>query len=138
LSRQKNTTVLLGTVVDVDPVSKRVLLADGASLPYDSLIVAAGSQSSYFGHENWREWAPGLKSIEEATHIRHKILYAFEVAERIADPVQRRNWLRFVIVGGGCLDSAHFSLGHHVDYARKVQHGSAEPCTLCLRNRLEL
>ena len=101
LSHQKNTTVLLGTVVDVDPVSKRVLLADGASLPYDSLIVAAGSQSSYFGHENWREWAPGLKSIEEATHIRHKILYAFEVAERIADPVQRRNWLRFVIVGAG-------------------------------------
>jgi NADH dehydrogenase len=101
LSRQKNTRVLLGNVEDVDPVSKRVSLADGASLPYDSLIVAAGSQSFYFGHEEWREWAPGLKSIEEATNIRHKILYAFEVAERIADPVQRRDWLKFVIVGAG-------------------------------------
>src|SRR5207253_2697188 len=73
LSHQKNTRVLLGTVTDIDPVSKRVLLADGASLPYDSLIVAAGSQSSYYGHQEWREWAPSLKSIEEATSVRHKI-----------------------------------------------------------------
>ena len=101
LSGQKNTRVLLGTVEDVDPMSKRVLLADGASLPYDSLIVAAGSQSSYYGHDEWREWAPSLKSIEEATSVRHKILYAFEVAERISDPDQRRAWLTFVIVGAG-------------------------------------
>ncbi len=76
-------------------------LADGAVLPYDSLIVATGSQTSYFGHNEWQEWAPGLKSIEEATTIRHKILYAFEVAERILDPEQRRAWLTFVIVGAG-------------------------------------
>src|SRR5258705_11442731 len=57
LSRQKNTRVLLGTVSDVDPDSKQVTLADGAKLSYDSLIVAAGSQSSYFGHDEWREWA---------------------------------------------------------------------------------
>lgn len=101
LSRQKNTRVLLGTVVDVDPESKRVLLEDGEALPYDSLIVAAGSQTSYFGHNEWEEWAPGLKSIEEATTIRHKILYAFEVAERLSDPVQRSAWLTFVIVGAG-------------------------------------
>ena len=101
LSRQRNTRVLLGTVVDVDPESKRVLLADGAILDYDSLIVAAGSETSYFGHHEWQEWAPGLKSIEEATTIRHKILYAFEVAERISDPEQRRAWLTFVIVGAG-------------------------------------
>src|SRR6266704_3184288 len=101
LSHQKNTRVLLGTVTDIDPISRRVLLADGASLPYDSLIVAAGSQSSYYGHEEWREWAPSLKSIEEATSVRHKILYAFEVAERIPDPDQRRPWLTFVIVGAG-------------------------------------
>ena len=82
LSRQKNTRVLLGEVVDLDPVSKRVVLADGASFEYDSLIVAAGSQTFYYGHDAWREWAPGMKSIEEATNIRHKILYAFEVAER--------------------------------------------------------
>jgi len=101
LSRQKNTRVWLGTVVDIDPDSKRVFLADGAVVPYDSLIVAAGSQTSYFGHNEWQEWAPGMKSVEEATAIRHKILYAFEVAERLSDPVQRRAWLTFVIVGAG-------------------------------------
>jgi NADH dehydrogenase len=101
LSRQKNTRVWLGTVVDIDPDSKRVFLADGAAVPYDSLIVAAGSQTSYFGHNEWQEWAPGMKSVEEATAIRHKILYAFEVAERLSDPVQRRAWLTFVIVGAG-------------------------------------
>jgi NADH:ubiquinone reductase (H+-translocating) len=100
-SRQKNTRVLLGEVVDLDPVSKRVMLADGATFEYDSLIVAAGSQTFYYGHDAWREWAPGMKSIEEATNIRHKILYAFEVAERLSDPVQRRAWLTFVIVGAG-------------------------------------
>jgi NADH dehydrogenase len=101
LSGRKNTRVLLGTVTDVDPDSKQVILEDGAALPYDSLILAAGSQSFYFGHSDWQEWAPGLKSIEEAITIRHKILYAFEVAERISDPVQRRAWLTFVIVGAG-------------------------------------
>src|SRR5260221_10362165 len=101
LSGQKNTSVLLGTVVDVDPESKHVTLQDGAVLQYDSLMVATGSQTSYFGHNEWQEWAPGLKSIEEATTIRHKILYAFEVAERISDPAQRRAWLTFVIVGAG-------------------------------------
>src|SRR6266478_4259898 len=101
LSRQKNTRVLMGEVVDLDPVARRIVLADGATFEYDSLIVAAGSQTSYYGHDLWREWAPGMKSVEEATNIRHKILYAFEVAERLTDPVQRRAWLRFVIVGAG-------------------------------------
>jgi NADH dehydrogenase len=101
LSKQKNTRVLLGTVVDVDPESKRVLLEDGAFLPYDSLIVATGSQTSYFGHNEWRAWAAGLKTVEEATTIRHKILYAFEVAERARDAEQRRAWLTFAIVGAG-------------------------------------
>jgi NADH dehydrogenase len=101
LSRQKNTRVWLGTVVDIDPDSKRVFLADGTIVPFDSLIVAAGSQTSYFGRNEWQEWAPGMKSVEEATAIRHKILYAFEVAERLSDPEQRRAWLTFVIVGAG-------------------------------------
>jgi NADH:ubiquinone reductase (H+-translocating) len=87
--------------VDIDPDSKRVFLADGTIVPYDSLIVAAGSQTSYFGHNDWQEWAPGLNRVEEATVIRHKILYAFEVAERISDTKQRRSWLTFVIVGAG-------------------------------------
>jgi len=101
LSKQKNTRVLLGDVVDIDPAAKRVQLADGASFEYDSLIVAAGSQTSYFGHNEWKQWAPGLKSVEEATTIRHKILYAFEVAERLDDAAQRSAWLTFVIVGAG-------------------------------------
>jgi NADH:ubiquinone reductase (H+-translocating) len=101
LSRQKNTRVLLGEVIDVDPVAKRVVLADGASFEYDSLIVAAGSQTSYYGHDGWQHWAPGLKSLEEAIDIRHKILYAFEVAERVPDQEMRRAWLTFTIVGAG-------------------------------------
>jgi NADH:ubiquinone reductase (H+-translocating) len=101
LGRQRNTRVLLGQMVDLDPKAKRVLLADGASLEYDSLVIAVGSQTSYFGHDAWREWAPGLKSIDEAVNVRHKILYAFEVAERIPDPAQRQAWLTFVIVGAG-------------------------------------
>ena len=101
LSRQKNTRVLLGDVRDIDLVSKHVLLADGASFEYDSLIVAAGSQTSYYGNDVWQQWAPGLKSVEEAINIRHKILYAFEVAERLSDPAERRAWLTFVIVGAG-------------------------------------
>jgi NADH dehydrogenase len=101
LSKQKNTRVLLGSVEDVDPGAKQVFLADGAVLAYDSLIVATGSQPSYFGNDDWQQWAPGLKSVEEATVVRDKILRAFEVAERIPDPVQRRAWLTFVIVGAG-------------------------------------
>jgi NADH dehydrogenase len=101
LGRQKNTRVLLGDVVDADPATKTVRLADGAVLEYDSLIVASGSQTSYYGHDEWREWAPSLKSVEEATGVRHKIFYAFEAAERITDPADRRAWLTFVIVGAG-------------------------------------
>ncbi|HEV2982880.1 MAG TPA: FAD-dependent oxidoreductase, partial [Vicinamibacterales bacterium] len=101
LGRQRNTRVLLGQMVDLDPKGKRVLLADGASLEYDALIIGVGSQTSYFGNDAWKKWAPGLKSIDEAVTVRHKILYAFEVAERIPDPVQRQAWLTFVIVGAG-------------------------------------
>jgi NADH dehydrogenase len=101
LSRQKNVRVLLGEVVDINPAAKWIQLVDGARCEYDSLIVAAGSQLSYYGQDAWREWAPGLKGVEAATNIRNAIFYAFEVAERLADPVQRRAWLRFVIVGGG-------------------------------------
>jgi NADH dehydrogenase len=101
LGHQNNTRVWLGDVEDIDPAAKRVLLADGASVEYDFLIVAAGSQTSYYGHDEWQKWAPGLKSVEEATTLRHKILYAFEVAERIPDPAERRAWLTFTIVGAG-------------------------------------
>jgi NADH:ubiquinone reductase (H+-translocating) len=101
LSKQKNTRVLLGEAVDIDPSRKQVLLKDGSAVEYDCLIVATGSQSAYFGHDDWREWAPSLKSVEEATMIRHKILLAFEAAERTQDPEERKAWLTFVIVGAG-------------------------------------
>jgi NADH dehydrogenase len=101
LSRQKNTQVLLGEVSDIDPGPKKVQLLDGATFDYDSLIVATGSQTSYYGNDSWREWAPSLKSVEEATAIRHKILYAFERAERAASHEESRAWLTFVIVGAG-------------------------------------
>ena len=78
LSRQKNAEVLMGEAVDIDPDAKRVILRDGATLEYDSLIVATGSKTSYYGKDEWRTWAPSLKTVEEATAIRHKILYAFE------------------------------------------------------------
>jgi NADH dehydrogenase len=101
LSRQKNTQVLLGEAVDIDPDAKQVILRDGAAFPYDSLIVSTGSQTSYYGNDGWREWAPSLKSVEEATAIRHKILYAFECAERSMNEEDARSWLTFVIVGAG-------------------------------------
>ena len=101
LRKQKNTRVLLGEAVDVDPSTKEILLRDGGRVAYDWLIVATGSQSAYFGHDAWRHWAPSLKSVEEATMIRHKILLAFEAAERTHDAEERRAWLTFVIVGGG-------------------------------------
>lgn len=101
LSKQTNTRVLLGEAEDIDPLVKQVTLKDGGVLPYDSLIVATGSQSTYFGNDQWKDWAPALKSIEQATTIRHKILMAFEEAERTANADERCAWLTFVIVGAG-------------------------------------
>ncbi len=100
LRKRKNTTVLLGEVVDFDPASRRVILADGA-VNYDTLIVAAGMKNHYYGNDAWEKVAPGLKSIEDSGLIRQKIFFAFEVAEREPDPEVRRSWLTFVIVGSG-------------------------------------
>src|SRR5882724_12098363 len=101
LRRQKNTQVLLGDAADLDADGKRVLLRDGAEIPYDVLVVATGARNFYFGHDDWHPLAPGLKSIEDATEMRRRILYAFEAAEREPDPELRREWLTFVVVGGG-------------------------------------
>ncbi len=101
LSRQRNARVLLGEADDIDPGARRVTLKDGAEFEYDFLIVATGSKSSYYGNDHFRDWAPSLKTVEEATAIRHKILYAFEAAERVDDPRLRHAWLTFVIVGAG-------------------------------------
>src|SRR5271166_6751831 len=88
LSRQKNTQVLLGEAVDIDPAKKLVHLRDAAEYPYGTLIISTGSQTSYYGKDTWREAAPSLKTLEEATAIRHKLLYAFERAERSSDPAE--------------------------------------------------
>lgn len=100
LRRQQNTRVLLAEATDLD-VEGRAVILDSGRVEYDTLIVATGSSDSYFGHDDWQQMAPGLKSIEEATEIRHKILYAFEAAEKEQDPERRREWLTFVLVGGG-------------------------------------
>ena len=99
--KQSNVTVLLGEATGIDPERREVCLSDGGRLPYDTLIVATGARHSYFGHEDWAPFAPGLKTIDDATEIRRRILIAFEAAERETDPQARREWMTFVIVGGG-------------------------------------
>lgn len=101
LNRQKNTKVLLGEVIDIDVAAHEVRLKDGGSVPYDSLIVATGSTHHYFGHPEWAKIAPGLKTIEDATEIRTRVLLAFERAEKETDPETRRAFLTFVVVGAG-------------------------------------
>ena len=100
VSGNRNTEVLLGEVVDLDADAHKVILRDG-EVPYDELIVATGATHHYFGRDDWEKLAPGLKTIENATAIRSRLLAAFEHAEREPDPERRRAWLNFVIVGGG-------------------------------------
>jgi NADH dehydrogenase len=100
LKHNKNTTVLLGEAVDIDPANHQVILSDGA-IGYDTLIVATGSSHQYFGHHEWEQFAPGLKTIEDATDMRSRILLAFEAAERETDPEKLKQWMTFVIVGAG-------------------------------------
>jgi NADH:ubiquinone reductase (H+-translocating) len=100
LSKSKNTQVLLGSVNDIDPQEQKVILGDEA-IPYDTLIVATGAKHSYFGKDDWEEFAPGLKTVEDAIEMRRRIFTAFEAAEKETDPVKRRAWLTFVIIGGG-------------------------------------
>jgi NADH dehydrogenase len=100
LKRQTNARVLLAEVIGIDVAARRVALSDGA-LGYDTLIIAAGAGHHYFGHDRWEELAPGLKTIEDATEIRRRILLAFEVAERESDQERREAWLTFVVVGAG-------------------------------------
>ncbi|BAT52070.1 FAD-dependent pyridine nucleotide-disulphide oxidoreductase [Nostoc sp. NIES-3756] len=100
LSKSKNTKVLLGEVSDIDTTAQQVVLGD-EKIPYDTLIVATGAKHSYFGKDNWEEFAPGLKTVEDAIEMRRRIFMAFEAAETETDPEKRRAWLTFVIVGGG-------------------------------------
>jgi NADH dehydrogenase len=101
LSRQKNTQVLMGEVVDVDPQAKTVSLKGGNTLPYDTLIVATGMSHFYFGRDDWADIAPGLKTVEDALEMRRRIFAAFEAAEKTTDPALQKALLTFVIVGAG-------------------------------------
>ena len=101
LKRQRNARVVLAEVVGFDVDRRRVLLENGAAIAYDSLVVAGGAGHDYFGHDEWRHIAPGLKTLEDAMEIRRRILSAFEAAELETDPGRRRAWLTFVVVGGG-------------------------------------
>ena len=101
LRDRPDVTTLFATVTGVDADGKRVLIEDGDALPYDTLILATGARHAYFGHDEWEPFAPGLKTLEDATTLRRRILVAFERAERETDPQRRAALLTFVIVGAG-------------------------------------
>lgn len=101
LRRQRNATVLMGEVAGIEPDAKRLRLADGRTLDYDTLLLASGATHAYFGHDDWALHAPGLKTLDDALEIRRRILTAFERAEAEDDAAQRAAWLTFAIVGGG-------------------------------------
>jgi NADH dehydrogenase len=101
LRRQKNVTVLMGEAVQVDAANRRVLLHDGEAIAWDYLLLATGATHAYFGHDEWAEHAPGLKTLDDALRIRRRLLSAFERAEAESDPAVQRALLSFAVVGGG-------------------------------------
>src|SRR6478672_7836642 len=101
LRDRPEVTTLFATVTGVDAQGKRVLLDDGDALSYDTLVLATGVRHAYFGHDEWEPFAPGLKTLEDATTLRRRILVAFERAEKETDPERRAALLTFVIIGAG-------------------------------------
>ena len=102
LRKYRNTTVLLGEVAAID-LARRIVVADGGrlELPYEYLVVAAGARHSYFGHPEWEPMAPGLKTLDDARHVRRRFLLALEEAEKTSDPAEQEAFLTFIVVGGG-------------------------------------
>jgi NADH:ubiquinone reductase (H+-translocating) len=96
-----NVKVLMAQATDVDVQARELVLDRGERLPYDSLLVACGAETSYFGNDSWREVSYGLKTLQEAVALRNRIYAAFEEAERCEDPQERKRWLTFVVIGGG-------------------------------------
>ncbi|MBE2292037.1 MAG: FAD-dependent oxidoreductase, partial [Xanthomonadaceae bacterium] len=101
LRRQRNVEVRLGEATAIDAAGRQVALADGSTLGFDYLLLASGATHAYFGHDDWAAHAPGLKSLDDALHLRRRLLLAFERAEACDDPAERTAWLNFAIVGGG-------------------------------------
>jgi NADH dehydrogenase len=101
LRREKSVEVVFGEVSEIDTTGRHVRLTCGDILAYDYLVVASGAGHGYFGHDEWAQWAPGLKTIEDARHIRSQLLLTFERAEREADPAERERLLTVAIIGGG-------------------------------------
>ena len=100
-SRQKNTTVIMGTVKNINKEQQQLILENGDTVPYDHLIVATGATHSYFGNDQWAPLAPGLKTVVDALKIREKILISFEKAERLDSIQEAEKFLNFVIIGAG-------------------------------------
>src|ERR1700750_1487489 len=127
LRDRPEVTTLFAPVSGVDTETRRVLLEDGDALPYDTLVLATGARHAYFGHDEWEPFAPGLKTLEDATTLRRRILVAFERAERESDPKRRAARMTFVIIGAGptgvelagtIAELAHFTLPkdfRHID-----------------------
>ena len=101
MRKRADVTTLLGVVTGLDTTGRFVMLEDGGTVPYDTLILATGARHAYFGHDEWEPYAPGLKTLEDATAIRRRVLLSFERAERESDPIKRAALLTFVVVGGG-------------------------------------
>ncbi|HEY2395449.1 MAG TPA: NAD(P)/FAD-dependent oxidoreductase [Rudaea sp.] len=101
LRNQANVEVRMAGVERIDPGARCVVLDDGATLGYDTLLLATGVTHTYFGHDDWARYAPGLKTLDDALHLRRRLLLAFENAESESDPQRRAAWLNFAIVGGG-------------------------------------
>ena len=129
LHKQRNTRVLLGEVTDLDAANRQVILKTGERVPYDTLIVASGAAHHYFGHPEWEQFAPGLKTVDDATKMRGKILMAFEEAELEHDPEKRRAWLTFVVVGAGPTGvELAGALGEIANDTLKHDFRSIDPC----------
>jgi NADH dehydrogenase len=159
LQDRRDVTTTLAKVVGVDTVGRTVQLADGGSVSYDTLILATGARHGYFGHDEWEDFAPGLKTIEDATAIRGRILAAFEEAERETDPARQQALLTFAIVGAGptgvelagtIADLAHDTLPRDfraidthrtkvllVEAGSKVLNGYPDPLSTYAKNALE-
>lgn len=116
--RGPRSEVVLARATRID-VERKVVVCDSGEVPFDKLIVATGATHSYFGHDEWAQHAPGLKTFDDALQIRSKVLLAFEAADRESDPIKRRQWMTFVVIGGGptgvelagaLADLAHYTL----------------------------